>query len=183
MGVTVRRASLVLGVLAFLATWAGGSAYSMGQSRGRVSGLYRVTFTPLTVHDAPYARVWAATPDCATGDCAFWVSARDAGARTAPARFTFRYDGDIYDYATHAVFACQMVRDANSKTPHKVTIAGGYLGTTDLKMRITRSTSAGRGTLLRGTFVVRETPSAAARKRGCTSTFVHRFRVTGRAES
>ena len=100
----------------------------------------------------------------------------------APARFTFQYDGDVYGYVTHAVFACQLVKDANSKTPHKIRIARAYRGTTDLRVRVTRASQSGRGILLRGTFVVREVPTTAGRSGGCTSTFVHRFRVTGHAE-
>jgi hypothetical protein len=179
----LRRASFAIGVLAFAAPCLTGNAVAARTIRGRVSGLYRVSFTALGVHDSSYARIWTATPECATGDCAFTVRARDAGARTSPSRFVFHYDGDIYDLTSHGPEACEIVKDANTKKPRRSTVAGAYTVSTDLRIRVSKVSHSGRATNLRGTFVFRETPTARGRADGCTSTYVHRYRVTGHAQA
>jgi hypothetical protein len=138
---------------------------------------------PLGVRGSFYARIWAATPGCAGGDCAFAIVARDAGTNANRDRFAFRYNGDIYSLATTGHVDCRIQIAATSSAPKRiVTIRNGFIGSADLRVRVTQVSNSGRAKTLRGTFVVRETPSRIARARGCTSTFVDRYRVIGRAE-
>ena len=76
--------------------WHSVDALARHQIRGRVVGVYRMSFVVLGALGESYVDDWTATPGCASRDCALSVRSRTPGARTDNWRLMLGYTGDLY---------------------------------------------------------------------------------------